>query len=56
MCDYIYFLNMEERAPIISFRKADILNGEATVIYDLDMDVYPGEFVYIVGKVGTGKT
>ncbi len=47
---------MEERAPIISFRKADILNGEATVIYDLDMDVYPGDFVYIVGKVGTGKT
>ena len=47
---------MEERAPIISFRKADILNGEATVIYDLDIDVYPGDFVYIVGKVGTGKT
>jgi len=47
---------MEERAPIISFRNADILNGEATVIYDLDMDVYPGDFVYIVGKVGTGKT
>ena len=26
------------------------------VIYGLDMDVYPGDFVYIVGKVGTGKT
>lgn len=47
---------MSENAPIISFRKADILNGEATVIYGLDMDVYPGDFVYIVGKVGTGKT
>lgn len=42
--------------PIISFRNADILNGEATVIYGLNMDVYPGDFVYIVGKVGTGKT
>ena len=26
------------------------------MIYDLDMDVYPGDFMYIVGKVGTGKT
>lgn len=47
---------MEDRTPIISFRNADILNGEATVIYGLNMDVYPGDFVYIVGKVGTGKT
>lgn len=47
---------MEDRTPIISFKGADILNGEATVIYGLDMDVYPGDFVYIVGKVGTGKT
>ena len=47
---------MEDRTPIISFRNADIINGEATVIYGLDMDVYPGDFVYIVGKVGTGKT
>ena len=47
---------MADRTPIISFKEADILNGEATVIYDLNMDVYPGDFVYIVGKVGTGKT
>ena len=47
---------MEDRTPIISFRNADIVNGESTVIYGLDMDIYPGDFVYIVGKVGTGKT
>lgn len=47
---------MEDKTPIISFEKADIVNGEATVIYGLDMDVYPGDFIYIVGKVGTGKT
>lgn len=50
------FLNMNEKDSIISFKDADIVNGEATVIYGLDMDVYPGDFVYIVGKVGTGKT
>ena len=41
---------------IISFRKADILNGEETVIFGLDMEIQRGDFVYIVGKVGTGKT
>ena len=47
---------MEDKRPIISFKNADILNGEATVIYGLNLDIYPGDFVYIVGKVGTGKT
>lgn len=42
--------------PVISFRDAEIMNGETPVIYGLNMDVYPGDFVYIVGKVGTGKT
>ncbi len=42
--------------PLISFRHADILNGESVVVYDLNMDIFPGDFVYIVGKVGTGKT
>ena len=47
---------MDSNTPIISFRNADIAGGDATVIYNLDMDIYPGDFVYIVGKVGTGKT
>ena len=42
--------------PVISFRQADIINGEATVVYNLNMDIFPGDLVYIVGKVGTGKT
>ena len=42
--------------PIISFKHADILNGESVVVYDLNMDINPGDFVYIVGKVGTGNT
>ena len=42
--------------PLIHFKEADILNGENVVIYSLDMDVEPGDFVYIVGKVGSGKT
>lgn len=48
---------MEEKlSPVISFVDADIRNGETTVVYNLDMEVLPGQTVYIVGKVGTGKT
>lgn len=48
---------MEEKiSPVISFSDADIRNGESTVVYNLNMEVYPGQIVYIVGKVGTGKT
>ena len=42
--------------PLIHFHDADILNGENVVIYSLNMDIMPGDFVYIVGKVGSGKT
>ena len=42
--------------PIIQFTGADILGGDSAVIYGLDMAIFPGDFVYIVGKVGTGKT
>ena len=41
---------------LIHFKDADILNGETVVLYDLDMDIQAGDFVYIVGKVGSGKT
>ncbi len=45
-----------ETSPVISFSGADILNGENPVVYGLNMEVLPGQVVYIVGKVGTGKT
>ena len=41
---------------LISFSGADIANSENVVIYGLDMEVREGDLVYIVGKVGTGKT
>jgi len=46
----------EERKPLVSIHGADILNGESVVVYSLDMDIMPSENVYIMGKVGTGKT
>ncbi|MBP5571923.1 MAG: ATP-binding cassette domain-containing protein [Bacteroidales bacterium] len=45
-----------ENEALITLRKAHIKGGDETVLYDVDMDIYPGDFVYIVGKVGSGKT
>lgn len=41
---------------VIKFTDADITNGEATVVYGLDMEIAAGDLVYIIGKVGSGKT
>ncbi len=41
---------------VIFFKDARITNGESIVVYDLNMAVREGDLVYIVGKVGTGKT
>lgn len=47
---------MTDSTPLIEFTDALILNGECPVIYNLNMTVNKGDFVYIIGKVGTGKT
>ena len=41
---------------VIFFKDADITGGENTVVYGLNMEVREGDLLYIVGKVGTGKT
>ena len=42
--------------PLVVFHAADISNGEVTVVENLDLTIQPGEFVYLTGKVGSGKT
>ena len=47
---------MPDNASLIHFEGATIFNGEAPVIHGLDMDIAPGDFAYLIGKVGSGKT
>ena len=49
-------LQPTKNEPLVSFKKADIQGGDNVVIYGLNMNIAAGDFVYIVGKVGTGKT
>lgn len=41
---------------ILSFSKAVIKQGENTVLKDIDLVVHPGDFVFLIGKTGSGKS
>ena len=47
---------MNTDTPIVFFESADISNGEVVVVDHLDLTILPGEFVYLTGAVGSGKT
>src|SRR5687767_7710002 len=42
--------------PIIELRHANIYQGDNLVLQDVNLTVSKGEFVYLVGKTGTGKS
>jgi len=42
--------------PIISFHQAGIFHGDHLVLTDVSFSIAPGEFVFLIGKVGSGKT
>jgi cell division transport system ATP-binding protein len=41
---------------IIDIRNANIYQGDSLVLQDVNLSVDKGEFVYLVGKTGTGKS
>jgi cell division transport system ATP-binding protein len=42
--------------PIIQIRNANIYQGSNLILNNVNLSVNPGEFVYLVGKTGTGKS
>jgi len=45
-----------ESSPVISLRKACIMQGDHRVLSDVDLEVGAGEFVYVIGATGSGKS
>src|SRR4029078_10556188 len=41
---------------IIDIRNANIYQGDNLILQDVNLQVDKGEFVYLVGKTGTGKS
>ena len=42
--------------PIVSLQNAKIFQGRNLILQDVNINVNKGEFVYLVGKTGTGKS
>ena len=55
---YTYFLKFApmEQEKLISYKGVDILRNSYIVLRDVNFDIFRDELVYIVGKVGSGKT
>ncbi|MBQ0006044.1 MAG: ATP-binding cassette domain-containing protein [Alistipes sp.] len=47
---------MSEQKKIIEYRAVDIRHGRNTVLKNVTFSVEEGEFLYVIGKIGSGKT
>ena len=45
-----------ESNPVISVREADIQQEDQTVLHDITFRIEKGEFVFLVGRTGSGKS
>jgi len=47
----------QSKTPLVSFRNVQkSYDGETLVVKDLNLDIYPGEFLSLLGPSGSGKT
>ena len=47
---------MSEQSPILSIRSAKIFQKDALVLNEVNIEIQKGEFVYLIGKTGSGKS
>ena len=45
-----------EKKPIISYKDVEIELQAQTILTGIDFEMRPGEFIYLTGKVGSGKS
>ena len=41
---------------IVSLRNANIYQGKSEILHNVNLEIGKGEFVYLIGKTGTGKS
>ncbi len=46
---------MTPEQPIIQLTNASIYQGHSLILADVNITVNKGEFVYLIGKTGTGE-
>ena len=45
-----------ENNNIVSLKQANIYQGNTLVLNNVNLEVNKGEFIYMIGKTGTGKS
>jgi cell division transport system ATP-binding protein len=45
-----------EKTPIIALTNIDIYQKKLMILHNLSLTIHRGEFVYLIGKTGTGKS
>ncbi|GGH37730.1 cell division ATP-binding protein FtsE [Dyadobacter endophyticus] len=49
-------MTTDSTEPIIRLERADIYQGERPVLNDVHFEISKGEFVYLIGRTGSGKS
>ena len=44
------------KLPLVQFKNATIIQNKQTILTDVNIEVKQGEFVFLIGKTGTGKS
>jgi len=47
---------MDDKIPIITLKNIDIYQRKLMILNDVTLTIHKGEFVYLIGKTGTGKS
>lgn len=42
--------------PLIRYQHVSICHQDVEILNEINLELHPGEFVYLIGKVGSGKT
>jgi len=43
-------------SPILSLKRVSIYQKKALILKDVSLEINPGEFIYLIGKTGSGKS
>lgn len=49
-------MTVSENVPIVFLKGAKIYQGDSLILHQVDFHIDRGEFVYLIGKTGTGKS
>src|ERR1700741_4501909 len=42
--------------PTVSLRNVNVYQGKSLILSNVDLEVMKGDFIYLIGKTGTGKS